>query len=231
VPGVGNKTAAKWLTQYDGLDGVIANAGAIGGKAGQSLRDHLEGVIRNRQLNRLVDDLELPLTVDDLRVRAWDREQVHQVFDGLEFRVLRDRLFSTLSAAEPEAEGGFEPRRRAPGRRRRPRLARRPRRHRAGRLARGGHLAGGPWRRDRDRPGHRLTAPRASWTSSAPRPRPSPTLAGGWRTPTARRCSTTPRVRSPPSPNAPCRWRASPATRRSPPTSSGPTSAASTSPT
>jgi DNA polymerase-1 len=108
VPGVGNKTAAKWLAQYDGLDGVIANAGSIGGKAGQSLRDHLEGVIRNRQLNRLVDDLELPLAIDDLKARAWDREQVHQLFDGLEFRVLRDRLFSTLSAPEPEAEGGFD---------------------------------------------------------------------------------------------------------------------------
>ena len=108
VPGVGNKTAAKWLTTYGGLDGVIANAGAISGKAGQSLRDNLEGVIRNRQLNRLVDDLELPVTIDDLKVRAWDREQVHQVFDGLEFRVLRDRLFSTLSAPEPEAEGGFD---------------------------------------------------------------------------------------------------------------------------
>jgi DNA polymerase-1 len=108
VPGVGNKTAAKWLTQYGGLDGVIANATAIGGKAGQSLREHLDGVIRNRQLNRLVDDLELPVGLDDLRVRSWDREQVHQVFDGLEFRVLRDRLFSTLSAPEPEAEGGFD---------------------------------------------------------------------------------------------------------------------------
>ena len=108
VPGVGNKTAAKWLTQYGGLDGVIANAGSIGGKAGQSLREHIEGVIRNRQINRLVDDLELPITLDDLRARAWDREQVHQVFDGLEFRVLRDRLFSTLTAPEPEAEGGFD---------------------------------------------------------------------------------------------------------------------------
>jgi DNA polymerase-1 len=108
VPGVGNKTAAKWLATYGGLDGVIANAGSIGGKAGQSLRDNLEGVIRNRQLNRLVDDLDLPLGVEDLAVRAWDREQVHQVFDGLEFRVLRDRLFSTLSSPEPEAEGGFD---------------------------------------------------------------------------------------------------------------------------
>jgi DNA polymerase-1 len=108
VPGVGNKTAAKWLTQYGGLDSVIANAGSIGGKAGQSLREHIEGVIRNRQINRLVDDLELPISLDELRVRVWDREQVHQVFDGLEFRVLRDRLFSTLSSPEPEAEGGFD---------------------------------------------------------------------------------------------------------------------------
>ena len=56
----------------------------------------------------LVDDVALPLGVDDLALRAWDREEVHQVFDGLEFRVLRDRLFATLSAPEPEAEGGFE---------------------------------------------------------------------------------------------------------------------------
>jgi len=108
VPGVGAKTAAKWLALYGDLDGVIANAGSIGGKAGQSLRDHLEGVIRNRRLNRLVDDLELPATLEDLKVRAWDREEVHTVFDGLEFRVLRDRLFATLSAPEPEAEGGFD---------------------------------------------------------------------------------------------------------------------------
>jgi DNA polymerase-1 len=108
IPGVGNKTAAKWLALYGDLDGIVANAPAIGGKAGESLRAHLDGVLRNRRLNRLVDDLELPLGVADLAVRAWDREEVHQVFDGLEFRVLRERLFATLSAPEPEAEGGFE---------------------------------------------------------------------------------------------------------------------------
>ncbi len=75
---------------------------------GQSLRDHLDQVLTNRRLNRLVDDLELPLTIEDLRLRAWDREGIHQVFDGLEFRVLRDRLFEYLAAPEPEAEGGFE---------------------------------------------------------------------------------------------------------------------------
>nr|WP_276612202.1 DNA polymerase I [Kineococcus vitellinus] len=107
VPGVGPKTAAKWIGTYDGLDGIIANADLIKGKAGESLRAHLDGVIRNRRLNALVRDLSLDASVPELVRRAWDREQVHTVFDGLEFRVLRDRLFATLESAEPEAEAGF----------------------------------------------------------------------------------------------------------------------------
>ncbi len=108
IPGVGNKTAAKWIGLYGDLDGIVANAPAISGKAGESLRAHLDDVLRNRRLNRLVDDLELPLRVDDLAARGWDRDEVHQVFDNLEFRVLRERLFATLSAPEPEGEGGFD---------------------------------------------------------------------------------------------------------------------------
>jgi DNA polymerase I len=108
VPGVGAKTAAKWLDAYGGLDGVIGQAASIKGKAGESLREHLEDVLRNRRLNRLVDDLELPVTLADLQLRGWDRDEVHQVFDGLEFRVLRERLFATLSTPEPEGEGGFD---------------------------------------------------------------------------------------------------------------------------
>jgi DNA polymerase-1 len=108
VPGVGPKTAAKWLNLYGDLDGIVAHAPAIKGKAGESLRAHLDGVLRNRRLNQLVDDLDLPLGVGGLKLPSWDREEVHRVFDGLEFRVLRDRLFATLSAPEPEAEGGFD---------------------------------------------------------------------------------------------------------------------------
>ena len=73
VPGVGAKTAAKWLAAYGNLDGIIANAPVIKGKVGESLRTHLDQVILNRRLNRLVDDLELPLTPADLAVRSWDR--------------------------------------------------------------------------------------------------------------------------------------------------------------
>ncbi|GGB33483.1 DNA polymerase I [Flexivirga endophytica] len=108
VPGVGAKTAAKWLALYGDLPGIVDHVGEIKGKVGDSLREHLDGVLRNRRLNQLVRDVSLDVTVDDLERQVWDRDQVHQVFDGLEFRVLRERLFATLDAAGDEAEGVVE---------------------------------------------------------------------------------------------------------------------------
>ncbi|MGH3369863.1 MAG: DNA polymerase, partial [Nocardioidaceae bacterium] len=107
VPGVGPKTAAKWINQYDGLENVITAADQIKGKAGESLRAHLGDVIRNRRLNALVCDLELTATPTDLAMRPWDRQEVHKLFDGLEFRVLRDRLFATLESEEDIEGEGF----------------------------------------------------------------------------------------------------------------------------
>lgn len=103
VPGVGPKTAAKWITQYDGLAGVLAHADGITGKAGESLRAHREQVALNRELNHLLVDLDLPLGPEDLAVRPWDRAALHEKLDALEFRTLRDRLFAML----PD-EGGDE---------------------------------------------------------------------------------------------------------------------------
>ncbi|MBM0276402.1 DNA polymerase I [Micromonospora tarensis] len=108
IPGVGPKTAAKWITTYGGVEGVIARADEIKGKAGDSLRERLADVIRNYEINRLVSDLELPLRPEDTRWAGWDREAVHQVFDTLEFRILRDRLYQYLESVEPEAESGFD---------------------------------------------------------------------------------------------------------------------------
>ncbi|PWD49621.1 DNA polymerase I [Serinibacter arcticus] len=102
VPGVGPKTAAKWINAYDGLDGVVGSATAITGKAGESLRANLAQVIMNRQLNGLMRDVDTPLQLADLVRVPIDREAVHQVFDALQFRVLRDRLFDML----PKDEAG-----------------------------------------------------------------------------------------------------------------------------
>ena len=107
VPGVGPGFAARWINQYDGLDNVVARADEITGKKGEAFREHLGDVLRNRQLNALVCDLDLPLAPSDLAVRPWDRQEVHTLFDGLEFRVLRDRLFETLESEEEIDDSGF----------------------------------------------------------------------------------------------------------------------------
>jgi DNA polymerase I len=108
VPGVGPKTAAKWINQFGSLDEVVNRVDEIKGKAGESLRAHLADVIRNRRINALVCDLALPVEPTDLVMQPWDREEVHKIFDGLEFRVLRDRLFQTLTVDEPVSDEGFE---------------------------------------------------------------------------------------------------------------------------
>lgn len=108
VPGVGPKTAAKWIAQFGGLEELLANADSVRGKVGESLRDHLDDVKRNRRLNALVRDLDLPVTLGELERRDWDREAVHTLFDSLEFRVLRERLLDTLPQENSEASSGFD---------------------------------------------------------------------------------------------------------------------------
>ncbi|WP_131737790.1 DNA polymerase I [Actinomadura roseirufa] len=108
VPGVGPKTAAKWLVKYGDLDALVARVEEIKGKAGDNLREHLAGVLRNQQINKLDTAVGLELTPPQLTMGQWDRDEIHTLFDSLQFRVLRERLYSSLSAAEPEADEGFE---------------------------------------------------------------------------------------------------------------------------
>ncbi|TCO53029.1 DNA polymerase I [Actinocrispum wychmicini] len=108
IPGVGEKTITKWIQEFGSLNDLIDRVDEVKGKVGDSLRANLSSVMLNRQLTELVRDLELPLKPADLAAQQWDRDGVHRLFDELEFRVLRDRLFATLTTAEPEAEAGFE---------------------------------------------------------------------------------------------------------------------------
>ena len=93
VPGVGPKTAAKWINLYGGLEGILENLDSIGGKVGGALKENLENVKRNRRLNQLLTDLDLPLTLADLHEPRPDRQAIEELFEELEFRTLRTRLF------------------------------------------------------------------------------------------------------------------------------------------
>ncbi|MCC3333218.1 DNA polymerase I [Nocardia abscessus] len=108
IPGVGEKTAAKWIREYGDLNTLVEKVDQVKGKVGDALRANLSSVVLNRQLTELMREVPLPYTPDQLAQGPWDRSKIHQLFDDLEFRVLRDRLFETLAPPEPEAEAGFE---------------------------------------------------------------------------------------------------------------------------
>nr|WP_235204453.1 DNA polymerase I [Nocardia otitidiscaviarum] len=108
IPGVGEKTAAKWVREYGDLAALVDKVDTVKGKVGDALRANLSSVVLNRQLTEMVRDVPVPYTPDQLAMQPWDREKIHSLFDDLEFRVLRDRLFDTLAPVEPEAEAGFE---------------------------------------------------------------------------------------------------------------------------
>ena len=111
VPGVGPKTAAQWINKYDGLDNLLARADEIGGKRGAALREHMDDVVRNRRLNRLLTDMDLEVTPADLARRATDVAAIDRLFDSLEFGRLRVKVrevagigMGQAPAAEPAEE-------------------------------------------------------------------------------------------------------------------------------
>lgn len=104
VPKVGEKTAVKWLSQFGSLDELLNRADEIKGVVGGNLREHLDDVRRNRQLNALLRDVELELTPQDLAVQPMDTQAVRDIFARLEFRTLLPRVFDAFGAdAEPPA--------------------------------------------------------------------------------------------------------------------------------
>ena len=108
IPGVGEKTATKWIAEYGSLQSLVDNVDQVKGKVGDALRANLASVVLNRELTELVKDVPLAQTPDTLRMQPWDRDHIHRLFDDLEFRVLRDRLFDTLASADPEVDEGFD---------------------------------------------------------------------------------------------------------------------------
>ena len=107
VPGVGEKTAAKWIVEYGSLHELIANIDKLGGKVGQSLRDSINDVIRNRELTQLVANVPLELSIDALAWNGVDENDVTPLFEKLEFKTLKDRMKPILikgSTKLPESE-------------------------------------------------------------------------------------------------------------------------------
>ena len=104
IPGVGEKTAAKWIVEYGSLQELISNVDKVPGKVGQSLRDNINDVIRNRELTQLVHDAPFDMSITDLAWSGVVESDLTKLFEQLEFRTLKDRLKPILNAASVAAK-------------------------------------------------------------------------------------------------------------------------------
>ena len=109
VPGVGEKTAARWIVEYGSLHELLANIDKLGGKVGQSLRDSINDVIRNRELTQLVANVPLELSIDALAWSGVDENNTNPLFEKLEFKTLKDRIKPILlQSASKQSEPALE---------------------------------------------------------------------------------------------------------------------------
>src|SRR5580692_1464360 len=108
IPGVGEKTASKWIIEFGSLAALVDRVDEVKGRAGDNLREHLADVLRNRQLTELARDVPVGVTPHELTPAPWDREQLHQLFDTLQFRVLRERLQATFPNGISESVASAE---------------------------------------------------------------------------------------------------------------------------
>ncbi|WP_433472511.1 DNA polymerase I [Spirillospora sp. CA-142024] len=112
IPGIGEKTAAKWVREFGSLDALLDRAGEVKGKAGEKLRAALDSVRLNRRLTELVRDLDLAVSPGDLLRRPYDLSAFTSLLDDLEFRnaSLRQRLFAAdPGGGRPPEAAGPEP--------------------------------------------------------------------------------------------------------------------------
>ena len=102
VPGVGEKTATKWIQDYGDINGLLSHADEIPGKVGESLRAHLESVKLNHELTQLIHDVDVKASVSDLEWKGFNSADVLHLLDQLEIKALRDRIKSMSGEVEAD---------------------------------------------------------------------------------------------------------------------------------
>ena len=105
IPGVGPKTAAKWLQQHGDLKTILEKASEVPGKVGESLREHSELALRNRRLNHLVRDLNMGVEFQDLLLTAVDENQVRAAFAKMHFKTLTERVLRLRGSSGSQTKG------------------------------------------------------------------------------------------------------------------------------
>ena len=110
VPGVGPKTAAKWLGKYENISKLIENAAEVTGKVGESLRESLATIPLSQDLARIRTELDLGFGLDDLTPQPPDNKKLRELYTQLEFRTLLEPMQSagTLASTDVTKEEATE---------------------------------------------------------------------------------------------------------------------------
>jgi len=92
IPGVGEKTAAKLLKEYDTLENILANADQIKGALGEKVRNGKEMAIMSKKLATIITDVPVTFHEEDYCLKEWNKEALVEVFTELEFKTLGKRI-------------------------------------------------------------------------------------------------------------------------------------------
>lgn len=109
VDKVGEKTAVKWITQYGSLEELLEHADEITGVVGENLRSQRDRAVLNRQLNRLLTDIDVGVELSALERRDINPQAVREVFSRLAFRTLTERVLALAGDSEPFDSGHATP--------------------------------------------------------------------------------------------------------------------------
>jgi DNA polymerase-1 len=105
IPGVGEKTAAKWVIEYGSLKDLLSEVDKVSGKVGQALRDNIDNVIRNRELTQLVHDAPISFDLAAMEWKGIDLEKIDPLLTKLEFKTLKERFKPIAQAGKAPAKG------------------------------------------------------------------------------------------------------------------------------
>ena len=108
IPGVGEKTAAKLLKEYDTLEGVLANADKIKGAMGEKVRAGKESAIMSKKLATIITNVPVQFHEEDYRLSEKNIPALTEIFNLLEFKTLGKRIlgsdFEVVVAQDPEVQ-------------------------------------------------------------------------------------------------------------------------------
>ncbi len=105
IPGVGEKTAAKLLKEFDTLEGVLANADGLKGALGEKVRNGKELAIMSKKLATIITNVPVQFHEEDYRLKEWNNEALSEVFTELEFKTLGKRILGeTFNAFQSNNE-------------------------------------------------------------------------------------------------------------------------------